>query len=386
MSIMKFYETNYDEYILNCEQYNLHPEYEPIFEKLPEDLVGLKNTIFYGAPGVGKYTQVLQMLKKYSPSHLKYNKKLKIQTDKQTYSYHISDIHFEIDMSLLGCNSKLIWNELFLQMIDILSVRQHKIGVIVCKNFHTIHSELLDIFYSYIQQYNYPDLPVQVRFILLTEHLSFIPNNIMNCCQLFCFQRPSNEMYVDFIKSKLVHTDQNSYIKTQFPFYNLADWDSIYSNSKPIQHFINKITSEEFTSEYKTNIMSILNKIDKDCILNLKEIYSFSNFNEIEEIPSDNFNLICDQIIQCMKNYKSLSFENFRNILYDMLIYNLDIIECIWTILTHFIQTGELSSEDIGDILIYLQTALKYYNNNYRPISHLESIFYYIINKLHHIE
>ena len=66
-----------------------------------------------------------------------------LQNEKYTYQYHISDIHYEIDISLLGCNSKLIWHEIVQQIVDIVSVKSDKIGIVVCKNFHLIHTELL---------------------------------------------------------------------------------------------------------------------------------------------------------------------------------------------------------------------------------------------------
>jgi hypothetical protein len=44
-----------------------------------------------------------------------------------------------------------------------------------------------------------------------------------------------------------------------------------------------------------------------------------------------------------------------------------------------------LSEEDISEILIRTYSFLKYYNNNYRPIYHLESIIFYIINKIHNL-
>jgi hypothetical protein len=34
-------------------------------------------------------------------------------------------------------------------------------------------------------------------------------------------------------------------------------------------------------------------------------------------------------------------------------------------------------------ILAKIHTFLKYYNNNYRPIYHLESIFFYMITQIH---
>ena len=64
-------ESHFDEYIQSCKKYNLHPSLEKIFEKYTP-LTHLTNTIFYGPPGTGKYTQSLMLIKKYSPSELKY--------------------------------------------------------------------------------------------------------------------------------------------------------------------------------------------------------------------------------------------------------------------------------------------------------------------------
>jgi len=49
---------------------------------------------------------------------------------------------------------------------------QIKTGIIVCKNFHKIHSELLDVIYSYFQK-NFNN--IFLHFILITEHVSFLP-------------------------------------------------------------------------------------------------------------------------------------------------------------------------------------------------------------------
>ena len=177
---MKFYETSYEEYINSIEKYNLHPEIKDICSSFPKNINNVENIIIYGPSGVGKYSQVLNIIKKYSPSELKYDKKIIAQTEKQQYIYKISDIHYEIDMSLLGCNSKLLWHEIYIQLIDIISAKTDKYGIIVCKYFHDIHNELLENFYSYMQQNAV--ISVNLKFILLTEELSFIPDNIMNCC------------------------------------------------------------------------------------------------------------------------------------------------------------------------------------------------------------
>ena len=117
---------------------------------LPEHIEDLPNIIIYGSAGTGKYTESLKIIKKYSISDLKYSKRLLISNAKTEIYIKISDIHFEIDMELLGCNAKLIWNDIFYNIIDIV-VNNDNRGIILCRNFHTINNELLDIFYSYMQ-------------------------------------------------------------------------------------------------------------------------------------------------------------------------------------------------------------------------------------------
>ena len=87
-----------------------------------------------------------------------------------------------------------------------------------------------------------------------------------------------------------------------------------------------------------------------------------------------------------MEKKHSLQFTNFRDLLYNILIYNLDVIECIWYILIHFINTDKLNGEDISNIMEKTHLFLKYFNNNYRPIYHLESIMFYIISKIHNYD
>ena len=87
--------------------------------------------------------RALYNIKKYSPTELKYERKMNIVIGKgkgKNYNIKISDIHFEIDMSLLGCNAKALWNELYYHILDIISTRPKASGIIICKNFHKIHS------------------------------------------------------------------------------------------------------------------------------------------------------------------------------------------------------------------------------------------------------
>ena len=169
---MKYYETGFDEYVRAVQNYNLHPELKPQIDDLPNDFSNFQNMILYGPPGSGKYSQSLSIINKYSPSSLKYDKKISIMNEKSEkkvrepknekkkngnsvskrndFVYRISDVHYEVDMSLLGCNSKTLWHEIFFQIVDIVSVKPDKCGIILCKNMHSVYNELLDVFYSYI--------------------------------------------------------------------------------------------------------------------------------------------------------------------------------------------------------------------------------------------
>ena len=312
---MKFLETHFEEYI-NVKE-NLHLKLEKVFAKFPKKFTALKNIIFYGPSGTGKYTQMLKSIKHYSPSELKYEKKISLTYNKQPIFFKISDIHYEIDMSLLGCNSKLLWHEIYLQFIDIISAKVDKSGIILCKNFQEIHNELLENFYSYMQQNtNIIDL----KYILITDSISFIPDSILNCCETIHIARPSKTIYNKCLKSKL-----------------------------PIDLKLQNIN-------------------------NIKGI-------SVQLIDSHKF--ICKKIIDAMININELKMLKFRDLLYDIFIYNLNITDCIWYILTSLNEQNKIGETDLSLILVKTFSFFQYYNNNYRPIYHLEQYLYYIISVIH---
>jgi hypothetical protein len=388
---MKFYETTFEEYIQSVKRYNLHPD---IPDQCEDSILQFENKIVYGPPGIGKYSQVLYMLRKYSPTELKYEKKITIQMEKQEYIYHISDIHYEIDMSLLGCNSKNIWHDIYGQIVDIISIKPDKIGIIVCKNFHMIHAELLEIFYSYIQQFNNRYMAIKVKFVLITEHLSFIPQKILNACNIIRMGRPCEESYrklLDYYtltKSPTLQvcafTPKSPIAESNVGLHN--DFSYFETSQKNNSTFTGlALDGEDAVKTPSMNSSLLLESVKTDNILNIKELRSFPLIDSTNEVPEDIFNIVCDGIIKEMENPKKIKFTQFRDVIYDILIYNLDACECIWYIICHFIQPGksQMTESDISAILQKTHLFLKYYNNNYRPIYHLESMLFYIINKLH---
>ncbi len=114
-----------------------------------------------------------------------------------------------------------------------------------------------------------------------------------------------------------------------------------------------------------------------DAIVNIK--YLHTGINELT-YPHK---IICDKIINEMINIDSLKFLKFRDLLYDIFIYNLDITNCVWYILTNLTKTKKLQRKSMSEILLKTYGFLKYYNNNYRPIYHLESYLFYLIRVIH---
>jgi hypothetical protein len=318
---MKFLETHFEEYTNAVDALNLHPKLDKCFNNFPDSIDKLGNLIFYGPSGIGKYSQMLHSIKRYSPTELKYEKKLSVTYDKKQYFFKISDIHYEVDMSLLGCNSKLLWHDIYQQIVDILSAKNDKTGIIVCKDFHNIHSELLENFYSYMQNNN--SSSISIKYILLSEEISFIPDPILNCCEIIHISRPTKVAYSKCSKQKI-----------------------------PVNLKIENIT-------------------------NIKYLHA----NTLELMYP--YKIICDNILKEMLNVEDLKFLKFRDLLYDIFIYNLDITDCIWYILTNLIELNKIDKQDLSNILLKTYSFLKYYNNNYRPIYHLESYLYYLTSVIH---
>ena len=73
---MKYYETTFEDYINTAKNKNMHPELLTIYNSLSNEVNENKNIIFYGKSGIGKYSQILLFLQKFSPTKLKYENKM----------------------------------------------------------------------------------------------------------------------------------------------------------------------------------------------------------------------------------------------------------------------------------------------------------------------
>jgi hypothetical protein len=71
--------------------------------------------------------------------------------------------------------------------------------------------------------------------------------------------------------------------------------------------------------------------------------------------------------------------------LYDMFIYNLDISDCIWYIISTLVNENKINKQHLSVILIKTYVFFQYYNNNYRPIYHMEKYLLSLAKIIHEI-
>ena len=310
---MKYHEATFEGYLARVKERNIHKVYEPYYKDLPERVKDLNHTILYGADGCGKYSQALQYIKKYSSTELKYEKKISIVVQKKNnFVFKISDIHYEIDMDLLGCNSKNIWNDFLSQVVDIISTTKNKEGFILCKNFQKINLELLDIFHGYMNKLN---SRIHIKYILLTNCISFLPLSFLECFNIIKLMKPSVITYNRILDHK---------IKTKHIMYN--------TNIK----------------DFKSDIL-----------------YSSSIAKNITET-----------LVSYIEKRDPYLLNDMRETMYDILIYHLDVNEILWEIIS---MLGEkIPFSKYYDLNIELYRFFKYYNNNYRPIFHIERIILFL--------
>ena len=98
-----------------------------------------------------------------------------------------------------------------------------------------------------------------------------------------------------------------------------------------------------------------------------------------------------DTIFDNLYNYiiadiKEFKFNMLRELLYDILIYDISIHDIMWIITSNLIKDKHIKEEDITEVLLKTHTFFKYYNNNYRPIYHMESYIIFLLKKIHNYD
>lgn len=273
---------NYDKYL---QQIKLTKKKETYFD-LDLSKTNLNHYLFYNKSNYNGYLYSLQAIQKYSPSNLKYSRKIELQMNNNDYFFNISDIHVEIDFTLLGVNECNIFQELFVHIKENM-LHNKKFIILLCLNFEHIKKELLKIFYSFMND-------ISIKFIFISNQISFLEDNILN------------NVVIKRIENKNLH-EKN---------------DKIIPNS----------------------------------------------------------NILCINEIVGIIMHKNKSFVEIRDRLYNLLIKNYNIYDCVMNVLFKLMELKYIDKDNVDKIFKKTIHILKKYNNNYRSIFHLEHLIIFLMN------
>ena len=135
----------------------------------------------------------------------------------------------------------------------------------------------------------------------------------------------------------------------------------------------------------KINVPKPKKKAYEKCFnIDLKniEIEKITNIKGLQTNNILNKNKIIFQLLDYIYK-KNINYTFLREKIYNLLIYNLNIHDAIWIIFNKILKDHNLSQNKIEALLDDIYIFFKYYNNNYRPIYHLEFIilkFYKLIH------
>jgi hypothetical protein len=208
-----------------------------------------------------------------------------------------------------------------------------------------------------------------LKFVILSEHVSFLPDNILHRCKMVPFKRPTATMYNKCI----------------FPSSSTAGVGgsggiapSKKKSAAPLQQHSPTSPGSGPGDVIKETPIRLTSKFRLDTITNIKALKT--NMNDLTE-PHEN---ICNCIVEIILSPNAqLKYDALRERLYDLLTYDINIQECVWFILRRLITNGSLLPEMMDDIMIQIYTFFQYFNNNYRPIYHLENFVLLLVCKIH---
>ena len=135
----------------------------------------------------------------------------------------------------------------------------------------------------------------------------------------------------------------------------------------------NQCTKKPKKEAYEKCFNIDLKDIETEKITNIKGLQTNNILNK---------NKIIFQLLDYIYK-KNINYSSLREKIYNLLIYNLNIHDSIWIIFDKILKDHNVSQSEIESLLDDIYIFFKYYNNNYRPIYHLEFIilkFYKIIH------
>ena len=295
-----------------------------------------QNRIYYNANEDKAYSLIRADIQG-DCSTIPHERVIPVETSKITYNMRISDIHYEIDIMVLGCNHRQLWDDIFVKIYDIVRSKpsEHRRGTIVVRGFQHVHTDLHDVFYGYMQRMRH-DTTVGVSFSIQTTGVSFIHRNILDACE-----------HVNVV---------------------MRYGDMVGSGHPPINVQSSPLRKSMSLSKMK----GLIDRSGDGTLGNL-----ISNIHEKS----------CDELIEFIledhdQHTKGIMF-SVRDKLYNIMFLYLDIHKCMWYIVCRL--SEEIAAND--DTMFKMTDAyiqcFSGFNTNYRPIYHLERFVVCLLRIVH---
>eukprot|EP01039_Chlorochromonas_danica_P011424 gene11424-12771_t len=321
-------------------EWDLHPEFTSLEAACRAERVPSRfpHWLLVGPAGVGKYTAGLRLIAASrmddtlaAAEDIPFGNPKKLVLENATCL--VTARHYEIDLALLGCKAKDTWNAWFGQIVQSLQcTRVHKLTYLLCRNAHTLHPDVMILFSIYLEQamcLMWSQYRIHLRFVLLTEQWSCLPPALVRLCVPVFVRRPSADRLHAWVQRATGAPAAAVQSIQPWQISNLKEWIGLFEVGVPakrLAHFT------DLTDRVARTIATAL--------------------RELQAAPPAAF---------------GMRVATLREALYDILVYNLDVGECVWTLL-----------RDWGDpvavraAVLQLPRFWREYNNNYRPIFHLE--------------
>ena len=296
------------------------------FQVIANDIKSNRHILFYGRKHSGKYVHCLRLLQLcFSPSNLKYEKKIMIEFEKQTIACKLSDVHYEVDFSIITFHTKRVWQKLFADIVDSINAKKISRAFIVCKHFHDICKELLECFHTYLFSY-----ASKITFIMLSEHFSFFPPQMLH-------------------QLNVVRISSSSFL----PISSSSSFLPISSSTEMRKSKQNVRTKKQNDKSSSSSSSSSLSS--SSCSYD----YDFINRKLVDYISNESS---CIDILV------------LRELIYDSFVYHQDSHRFIWFLTKHVLSSSSSSSSSSKTkrFLTQLKKAYVLLSNAQRPFYHIE--------------
>ena len=310
--------------ILSSTEINLHVMH-PLCVHHMCDQRYLNNKIYYNVDEDKTYNLIRTDLQVQGGNgSIPHEHVIPVETSKIVYNMRISEIHYEVDVMVLGCNHRQLWDDIFVKIYDIVRAKPpgRRFGTVVVRGFQHVHPDLHDVFYGYMQRMRH-DLTVDISFYIQTSCVSFIHRSILDACEHVNVAKRYNDM--------------------------VEIGRTISAQSSPLRKSLS-------SSKMKGLI---------DC----------GAEGPSEPLVSRVHEKACDELIhyvledhRCTKNVMF----NVRDKLYNIMFLYLDMHKSMWYVVCRLSEEIQADDETMFRMTDAYVRCFNGFNTNYRPIYHLE--------------